>query len=294
VRRFVDATIGVMLEPRARRAIDETLLDWAHESQLARDPLAGLLCHARAASALGRTITTIVLQEVAELPKNTVWLRATVWLIVPFLTYLSSYNSLLPPAADAGAHLIKALLLFPSWLVMFGPVALFLAAIWHPRAGRPRTPFLGLAVLSLAVALVNAGWVMPAANQEFREVTFRWTGGKGPLVRGAAELTLPQLLSTDSFRPRHAKEKQLHARLAFVASCPVLVMLAGQLHDSRRRNRCFAAVLVWLLAGGGFVKLATDSPLGVWLLPVGGMAAGLVIGIWRHARCQPSLVKPPA
>jgi hypothetical protein len=285
VRRLVDATIGAMLDARARRAIDETLLDWAHEAQEARGPVAGLLCHLRAVLALARTITAIVLHEIAELPKNTVWLRATLWLIVPFLSYLSSYDAV---------HLTKALLLFPSCLVMFGPVALFLAGIWQPRAGRPGTPFLGLAALSLVVAFVNAGWVMPAANQEFREITFTLTGGKGPLTRGAAELSLPELVSTDSFRPRRSKERQFHARLAFVASCPVLVMLAGHLHHGRRRNRCFAAVLVWLLAGGGVVKLATDSPLGVWLLPVGGLAAGFAIGIWRQARSQPSLVKPPA
>ena len=37
MRWLVEVAIGAMLDERARRAVEETLLDWAHESRLTRD-----------------------------------------------------------------------------------------------------------------------------------------------------------------------------------------------------------------------------------------------------------------
>jgi hypothetical protein len=287
VKWLVEITIGTMLDARARRAIEETLLDWSHEAQRARGLPARALCHARAMLGLARVIASTVLYQVPQLLTSTVWFRAALWLVASFLFFQIWFRPQLPGGVTAPAHVVLSLLLFPAWLLGFGAVALFLAAAWQPRRDRAKTPFLGLAAVSLAVAFVNAGWVMPAANQEFREMAFELHGGKGPLPRGLAELTLPELFAMDSLR----KRTDLSRRLAFVAACPVLVILAGQLHGVRRRYCWLAVAIVCLFVFGG-LTLGAREPLADWLLPIGASATGFTIGLWRQSRRGTSVARP--
>jgi hypothetical protein len=72
VRRLLEVVVGPLLDSRARRALEETVLDWCHELQGARGLLARRLCDLRAIVALSRTTASIVLNEIAELPANAV------------------------------------------------------------------------------------------------------------------------------------------------------------------------------------------------------------------------------
>ena len=287
MRWLVEVTIGAMLDARSRRAIEETLLDWSHEAQLARGLLSRVLCHARAILAIARTLASIVLHEVAELPKSGVWIRVGLWLIVSFALYQTASSFQLPARATPAAKLVTSLMLFPSWIVLFGPVALFLGTMWQPRADQPRTPFLGLAVLAVIGAFVLAGWVAPIGNQEFREIVFEMHGGQGSLPRGAAELTVPDLLSVYWFWPSLAGELQLHARFALIAACPALVLLAAQLQPMRRRHRwVLAPFFLYVLLSAieeGVYRGALDKPVSVWVIPVAVFVAAAAIVSWRHA-----------
>jgi hypothetical protein len=118
---LLEVTIGVMLDARSRRAVEETLLDWSHEANQTQGALAAALCHARGVLAIGRTMSAIVLHEVAELPRTTVWLRATLWLIAPYVFFQISFPPYLPAGASATTHLTTSLLLFPEPELLAGP-----------------------------------------------------------------------------------------------------------------------------------------------------------------------------
>jgi molybdopterin synthase catalytic subunit len=67
VRWLVEVTIGAMLDERSRRAIEETLLDWAHEADQTQGRLAAIICHARGVLGLVRVIASVVLYQVPQL-----------------------------------------------------------------------------------------------------------------------------------------------------------------------------------------------------------------------------------
>ena len=201
------------------------------------------------------------------------------------------FRLVLPGDVSATTRLILSLMLFPGWLLAYGAPAVFLAAVWRPRSDRPKTPFLGLAAVSLVVAFVNAGWLMPAGYQEYRETAFQLHGGRESLPRGVHELTLPELLAPDTFGAPHGRQKHLQRRLAFVAACPVFVLLAGQLHVIQRRYRWVAVIVVVLFAGAG-MKLGPGPAVKEWLLLFGAMLAGILIGILRQSRFGTLLVDP--
>jgi Lipopolysaccharide export system permease LptF/LptG len=95
---------------------------------------------------------------------------------------------------------------------------------------------LGLSVTSL----LNMAWVVPAANQAFREEVF---GGPGPLRKGHRELTLSEL----GRAPGRDASFEYHQRWA-VACAPLTFALFGVV-VARRLRRASAAVL----AGVGLV-----------------------------------------
>lgn len=67
MRWLVEVTIGAMLDERSRRAIEETLLDWAHEADQAQGPLAAVRCHAGGMLGFVRLIASVVLYQVPQL-----------------------------------------------------------------------------------------------------------------------------------------------------------------------------------------------------------------------------------
>jgi lipopolysaccharide export LptBFGC system permease protein LptF len=147
-----------------------------------------------------------------------------------------------------------------------------------------------LAAFSIAAAFVLAGWVVPSANQEFRQIVYEMHGGHGPLARGAAERTLPDLLLAYSSKPTHEAELQVHGRFALIAACPALILLAGQLQPMRRRHRwVLAPFFLFLLRSimlEGVRLGALEKPVVIWTLPLAAFVAAAVIGCWRYARAD--------
>ena len=286
MRRLFEVMVGPLLDLRARRAIEETLFDWSHEAQLAGDPLARLSCHARAMVALARTAASIILSEIAGLPTNTVWLRIGLWFLLPFPLVLYADGWLRfshASQASAGLQLMLALLLLPTWSMLFGPLAFFLGALQRPRSAAARTPFLGVAVVSLALGLCVAGWIMPAANHTFRETVFEFNGGTGQLPRDLAELTLSELIAPSSpFIPRAVLVEQLNVRLSLVFTGPMVVILAAQLQRVRRRTRWLFGI--GFLCASALAIMAIRSPgvarsLMMWFFPGSPLALAVLVGV---------------
>jgi hypothetical protein len=294
VRRVAEVIFGTMLDERARRVLEETFLDWAHEVQAAATVPARFRCHTRGVLSVLRAFAGVVAQDVASLPKSGVWIRAGALLAITYVSYWQSYARLMPANVRAPDGVTAAALLFPAWVLMCGPGALFISALRRPRQGQQGTPFLGLAILSFVLAFAGAGWVVPAANQEFRQVIFEMHGGDRELSRGAAELTLPELLSGYQRFPTRALQLQISNRLALAMACPVLVLLASQMYMMRRRYRWVLAPI--LLSGLGFAieaaeKLgAIDEATSIWIFVAVALLVAVGIGCGRHwQRQQPAL-----
>jgi lipopolysaccharide export LptBFGC system permease protein LptF len=117
----------------------------------------------------------------------------------------------------------------------------------------------GISVLLMFAAslttLVLAGWLMPEANQAFRETMFALINGfDGQLTRGTNELTLGQLLSTDAY--------QFHFRLALAAAPTVLGVFSLALATALGRRRVWITGLVALTIGfGDYVLVYTSRDL---------------------------------
>jgi hypothetical protein len=288
VRRAFDAVFGSMIDARARRVFQETLLDWEHESQRAATLRARFICHARAMLSLVRASIGILAYDLAEIPRSGVWVRVALWLLAMFVLNYQTYSRALPPGTSATDQVTLAALLFPQWLLGGAPVALLLSALWRPREGHRPTPFLGLAVLSFVLAFICASWVVPATNQEFREVSYALNGGRGTLSRGAAELTLPELFAHDSSRSPRAIAVQISGRLALVACCPMMILLASQAQSMRRRYRWVATPVMFSALGFALEGVSRadlmDKTVSIWGFPAAALVAAVAIGWVRELR----------
>lgn len=289
MKRALDAAFGAMIDARAKRILAETFLDWEHEAQRAATLQARIICHARASVSVLRAAAGIVVRDLVAIPGSAVWVRVALWLIATFLIlYHQSFARSVPPGATALDQFTLAALLFPNWIVACAPLALFLSVLWRPRIEHRATPFLGIAILSLVVTFIAAGWVMPAASQEFREISYALHGGRGTLRRGAAELTLPELFAVAARLPVPSVEKQLSFRLVPVVSCPIMVLLASQMQWMRRRYRWVAAPVV-LSAVGLAIWAASRSgvmheSVAIWGFPIAALIAAVSIGWIREGR----------
>lgn len=133
MRPFLEGAIGPLLDSRARRALEETLVDWSHEAALARSPLERLYCHARAVLAIARTTVSIILNEIVELPANEVWLRIGFWFLASFPVHLyaNGWFRFSRATEGVGLQVALALLLLPTWFVLVAPLAFFLGAAFR-------------------------------------------------------------------------------------------------------------------------------------------------------------------
>ena len=178
MRRLLGGLLAALpFDPRGRRALDETLLDWAAEARGA-STLAGrttaCLCGAVAVS---RAVCAVTLSEVARVP--VLWLVGRVALfgmLPPILLSLvwflslpgeAPWRELLSRATTTDAIALHVLLL-PNLVMPWLPVAFALAVAWptHQR----RAPIVGAATIACVVALIVSGGVEPMANRGFGEL----------------------------------------------------------------------------------------------------------------------------
>jgi hypothetical protein len=290
------------LDSRGRRAIDETLADWAHEDERPVSSGLRIARSCRAAFSIVRVLIGLAAWEAVHMPFGWLAGRLVLFALVPAPFFClaalkaASFGMGVPLPRTEAFFLLSSL----GAALLLLPLACFYSLAWPPR-GRS-VPVLGLAVCSLILAVAIGGWVLPFLNQSFADLAY---GGAGSLGRRLSGLTLPEMASAAFANGYFGAARSLFvARIGLYALCPALVLLAAALTgESRRRRRAwFAAVPVAflvsayfqtiLIASGGRTvapQLRYVGGLGLWCLAAVSVVAALRI----NARLiEPSMRSP--
>jgi hypothetical protein len=252
MRGAVEILLAVLpLDARGRRAIDETLADWAYEAGRAATRAGRLMCGLRAIVSVGNTLVSLALEELADVPRSS-WLARFVLYLTASAVLFTLNSSAHPVFAGLEPTFRKPVLialLFVGGAAVLAPCLLFLSTVPAERADRRRTPFFGLAVVSFVAMVAVHGWAVPIANQEFRQTVFQGKGGAGTIQRGPNELTLPELFfrseSPAGWRAK-APFGRPSVRVGMAAAVSVMVLLAAEVQRLSRRRRWLTAAVVLL------------------------------------------------
>ena len=201
MRRVVAALLAVLpFDPRSRRALDETLLDWAHEEARARSAPQRAVTSLRGPAGVARAFAWAVLQETGHVPYGWLAGRIAMFVLLPAaLMAVWLYAHMWPglvALASTGSRLELSGLLVPHEIEVLLPVMFFLAAAC--ARGERHLPGLGLALVASALTLAFTGWIEPLANHRFAVAAnvLWWPGHPNSGFGGpGAETTLPTLWS---------------------------------------------------------------------------------------------------
>jgi hypothetical protein len=173
---------GIPFEARSRRAIDETLVDWAHEEREAPSRGRRAFATLRGLLAVARVVSISLVREAADLG----WccgLAHRFGVIAGVVALLSvAQASLMLPGLDAAVFRISFMTI-PMTLLAVLPPALFLILAWRP-AGRTG-PTAGTACFLAVASLVLAGWLVPLARYGVNDVLRQSLGSPVPDVEHA-------------------------------------------------------------------------------------------------------------
>jgi len=283
----------VPLDVGSRRAIDETLLDWAHEESTS--PIRFRRWGISGSVAVLRTLIYIVLREVVRVPYPWLAERVLLFAVLPAAALLLTYQGLAPLMALATPFesVILVALLIPHETEVFVPAALFCAVVWSRRTNR--VPILGLACVAGALTFAFSGWVEPAANQRFGEqASSIWmqSGRNSPYGPVGWEASIDELALSARANPFSLRILAFKTGLAPLAAG--LVLLGGAI-----RRRFTTPKARWLLVAAAFyfgtmvLLTAGDSGhyryaiLGTRLAPLWlGALAIVVSGLFIAARTR--------
>jgi hypothetical protein len=255
VRRWFDErTVGSVFEP----LLADHQREWFDAPAAARRRIA-----ARTALSFAIALVTLLPRAVVAAPTPAAITRrviarmisfisvASLLMAVPFLTELRR----VPPGRLAWLFA----LLLPSMIVLAFPFAMGFVVDGIRRSAAPtpaeRIVLLRTAAVGVAFMVLFGGWLVPAANQQFRATVMseRWLTP----TRGARELSTAQLLAN----PEHALVAEGRG---------LRVAVARELHN-RASLALLPLVLIWLR----WRALGDRSPQ--WLLPA-WLSATVTIG----------------
>jgi lipopolysaccharide export LptBFGC system permease protein LptF len=189
--------------------------------------------------------------------------------------------------------------LLPSILPLSVPVGLAIGAALGAH-GRALSRRLTSAILLVAVAvsfasLVTIAWVLPAANQFYREAILRGTATSGrTLYKGERELTLSELRHRLRGADRQHSNRilfEFHTRLG-LAGAPLTFAAFALVITIRRRSRkrrVLAAIgvaafgyLMVLWMGNAISESDTQSPqLSAWMPQIALVLTTIVVAVPR-------------
>jgi hypothetical protein len=176
VERFVG---GLPLDSRARRAVDETLLDWRHEAGDAQSRLGRAARNFAGLAAIARVVARAVAVETVHVPVLWFLPRLAVCAGVPAALLLASSLSFAWALATPLRNQVELVAtLFVGRVLTFLPLALFLAVASSPS--RRKIPRLGLAAGSF-VFVLTVGWIQIVTSGHFSDLM-------RDLMRGTASL----------------------------------------------------------------------------------------------------------
>jgi hypothetical protein len=247
VIRLTEFLFGMLpLDPSGRRAVDETLADWRHEADAARTMAGRVRTACAGAVSVVSVVSRVTLFAVAR--PATSWLCAAALLLGITLSLAMIEVTVFPTVArpvPPALALELRLLLLPMALA----VCLPLAVLTPPFIGRHLGSAAPVCLLLMLASVGNLGWLLPDANQAFRQ---RVVGHHNPaqagfdqptsLPRGYNELSVAALLDRSRWSGDADAQKALNSRAVLLLMLPVCLLVG---HQARR----LAHMRSWRLAG---------------------------------------------
>ena len=263
MRRFIAHVMHRLpFDDRGRRAVDETLLDWAHEEALTTSPWGRAWVTTRALAGVARSLTAAVALDVVHVPYG--WLIGRLILIgTPFVALLAGRPLFDQAAAlaardvDAGTISVLLALLVPQAVAIVFPLALYWTVLYPQR--QYRIPPIGVATAAFITTLLLIGWVSPFANQEFRVRAFALFSGNELIAArtmmrpGWAEHTVVDLVLIVLGEGSKGAVQRLTVVIGLISLAPVFVWLglaASNLPARIRRH------MTWTVPVAGFSGIA--------------------------------------
>ena len=285
--------------------VEPALADFQHEYALAKSGWSRRLVVLRGYVALLRVIAYCALvgntndDERRVISRSLVWTAGTIAATTCLL--------LIPPVAMAAASgplpagRIFLLMVVPQALPLAIPIGVIfgvaMGVAGHAVTLQVKRAIVGVSVLGAIVSFSNMAWLMPAANQAFRQTVFAERGGQGTVVKGAAEMSLSELRRAgghhrggDRMSWRARLNWMYHLRFSLAFAGPLLAMLAFALIERRAaRWLMISTCLVYygLLVTGEAIVYGGATPwLGAWL------ANGVIAGTTLVLRYAPTETNP--
>ncbi|HEX5215866.1 MAG TPA: hypothetical protein VFV98_10410 [Vicinamibacterales bacterium] len=261
---------ALVVDPRSRRALDETLLDATEE--IAHTSGVGAQCWAaaRAGVALGRVGLGSFGRELQHLHATSVVIVLLATFSVPVVVTATVWPAI-TPSSGSRATLFALLTIGP--IAAFFPVSAFVVGI---AAARLRASLLGLTVVLVVVEVALVGWLMPEANQQFKQRIYsvgRTATMPLEIRRGVNELPLQQLVRASRVPEASRARQQLYVRMTLCAATMWFVGLGyGAMRLSPRARILWASAAVLTIVAIGYFRLG-----GFTLLVAFGLALTLAI-----------------
>jgi hypothetical protein len=283
------------LDPPGRRAVDETLADWRHEVGEARTMAGRLVAGARGAAAVTVAVASVAVRDVTS--ASTFGIAGAVAGAACLMSIGFTYRTFESYAAELSQLGLADARLIGLWASLLPPAVAFCIplALLAPPVRRVATrSLIGPCVVLMAISAFNLGWIVPQANQRFRETSWAMFRPAVPeqlvprsVARGIAEYTVADLVR--EVRQGGAQSRRATATLnsgavllAMVPVCLVLGVQARRL-GTVRRWRVGAGLLAWVtFATAILVSIATAGSLrlfSMWLVPL--VCAAIAFGLAR-------------
>jgi hypothetical protein len=233
MRRLTRWIVGALpLDDRGRRAMNETLADWEHESARATGAAARAAATALALLAVARAFLLLTVRETWRIPTGWVLGRFVPLVVISSLAVTMNTTARLVAASLWQGH--PSLL---GWLALMAapmalPFACLVAIATTPR--RRLLPLLGLTAATIAASLLLNGWIGPDSSVHFRQSAYYFVTSTSighELTRGLPEMRpgdLVGLALAGGSRSRVAADMLL-LRMSLVVACPLAVFLAARL-----------------------------------------------------------------
>jgi hypothetical protein len=233
------------VDAAGRRCVDETLADWRKEASQSSGPLAALIVPARALWSVLRCLTMVSLRDIRS-REGAVLLRLAGLSIVCMLALIGFRwdDSIVIDGTRAPIGPAPVVLLSVASVLGVMPFLVFASSAIGRRLSTATR--LGPALVAGVLMLVAMGWIMPAANQSFRQLVFG-LHANGPIPPGINERSMVELIAMLFTENTRQALFGLNVRIVFVVAVPVMLVIGTTTRQLRGWRRGVGSVLPVLL-----------------------------------------------
>jgi hypothetical protein len=234
------------VDPAGRRCVDETLADWRKEASQSSGPLAALIVPARALWSVLRCLTMVSLRDIRSREGAVLLLRLAGLSIVCMLALIGFRwdDSIVIDGTRVPIGPAPVVLLSVASVLGVMPFLVFASSAIGRRLSTATR--LGPALVAGVLMLVAMGWILPAANQSFRQLVFG-LHANGPIPPGINERSLVELIAMLFTENTRQALVGLNVRIVFVVAVPVMLVIGTTTRQLRGWRRGVGSVLPVLL-----------------------------------------------